>query len=245
MKPSDSKLSIGTGDEAQATLSSAILIYEVHDRPVFASAHAVATDAKGAPVIRSGKAITVQALQELARNLATTHGVTLFNWTSENTVLTGPGVHVWWTPACKRWMHFEASNLSMHMPAMQPPLLWAIAERALYVFGLRLNQRPQKDTVLCHAPYMNVFRNGAVCLGNMPVPQEPSPVAWEDAFYAANFTHPNDAASRQLTTYKGGLTKLWRDLMSPKRQRDFPLNTLVDAGITLEDFIEKLGATNP
>jgi hypothetical protein len=33
--------------------------------------------------------------------------------------------------------------------------------------------------------------------------------------------------------------------MSPKRQRDFPLNTLVDAGITLEDFIKKLGATNP
>lgn len=245
MKPSDSNLSIGTGDEALATLASAILIYAVNGKPVFASTHPVASDAAGAPVIRSGKAITVQALQDLARNLATAQGVTLFNWTSENTVLTGPGVQVWWTPACKRWMHFEASKLSMHLPAMQPPLLWAVAQRALYVFGLRQDQRPHKDTALCHAPYMNVFRNGAVCLGNMPVPQEPSPVAWEDAFYAANFTHPNDVAGRKLTTYKGGLTKLWRDLMSAKRQRDFPVTTLVDAGITLGDFIKKLGATNP
>jgi hypothetical protein len=55
-----------------------------------------------------------------------------------------------------------------------------------------------------------VYAGGRICTGNVKLPPaiEASAIAdYEDAFFRTRFTHPNREGA---TTYKGGMTMLWR-----------------------------------
>jgi len=220
---------IHVGSTVDATLQEAILLYrESHGtKAVYASIHKV-THRKGrAPEIEVGKPLTLASLQQALHQVAEANGATAFSWVDQSVIATGPGLCVWWTPAMKRWMHFDGQSLRMHLPAKQPPLLWVTLYNRLYVFALGANRRPTPEDPVFYAPYMNVWVSGEVCQGNMPRPANPCPAAWEEAFYSANFTHVNDPGVRKLTSFRGGIAALWRNLMSSKAQKAFPLKTLV------------------
>lgn len=56
-----------------------------------------------------------------------------------------------------------------------PNLLFSYAgNNRLSIYALSSDKRPDNDTKLFHAPLMNVYSSGSVCLGNVSLPAEPS-----------------------------------------------------------------------
>lgn len=233
---------IHVGSSVDAILKDAILIYrEPHgEKAVYASIHKVTARKGRAPNIEAGTPLTLKALQEALHHVAEANGATAFSWLDPSVIATGPGLCVWWTPAMKRWMHFEGHSLRMHLPAKQPPLLWVTLYNELYVYALGADHRPKADDPVFYAPYMNVWVCGRVCQGNMPRPADSNPKAWEEAFYSANFTHINDAGVRKLTSYRGGTAALWKSLMASKAQKAFPMKSLVAMNRTVGDVVGEI-----
>lgn len=60
--------------------------------------------------------------------------------------------------------------------------------------------------------------------------------AWEEAYFASEFTHPSGAV--RLTTHPGGFLGLWLSLAGKHR---FPPKFLVDSRQNLWQFIGKRG----
>lgn len=222
-------------------LDKAILLYRGGTRSHrYASIHDVTLE-DGAPVICEGEPLTMGALRASLEDIAVAQGAKTLVWASPYTVATGPGITAWWTPAQKRWMHFDEGDWKMHMPARQPPLMWVTVYGELYVFALNKDERPTPDTPLFNAPYYNVWRDGRVCQGSMSVQDLAEPREWEDAFYAATFTHPNDRGTLTLTTYRGGARALWTSLMKTGKKA-FPIEHLVPRKHTAGEVLAQLGA---
>lgn len=118
----------------------------------------------------------------------------------------------------------------------QPPLVFKVRDRELFVRALEADARPAADTRLKTAPYWNVAAGtGRVCLGTVRAPDSVSVdsiPSWETVFFRSEFTHPWGAA--RLTNHPRGFNGLWESL---KRKKNFPSRYLVDAEQTLQEFI--------
>jgi PRTRC genetic system protein B len=147
----------------------------------------------------------------------------------------------WWTPATARTMFFaahdkDAYRLNAHR-FFQPPLVWKVSGRDLWVRALQESRRPCAQTKLMIAPYWNVDgETGWTCQGSMRSPEDPSVnaiPAWESAFFQSQFTH--HTGTKRLTTHPGGFLGLWRRLAGGRRK--FPLKYLVPTHESLQEFI--------
>ena len=219
-------------------MSQAILLYTGgYQGSMYASIHDVEIEKTG-PRIGVGRAITVEAIELTMQALARAAGTETIQWSDDRMVATTPTLICWWTPACERWMHFNASNLKASRPAKQPPLLWVATGGKLYVFALEKNERPTQDTVLLQSPYFNVYSGGNVCQGSMVLPNAPTRKDWEDAFFASTFTHANPP-NRKVTANKGTDAALWKKQMGAKLP-DFPVALLLSTNRTLGELIKQL-----
>jgi PRTRC genetic system protein B len=117
-------------------------------------------------------------------------------------------------------------------------------DKDMWAFALKGKARPTAETKLFHVPMMNVWENGKVCTGSVPLPS--STVAqsikeWEDAFWNSHFTHPNH---KRPVRYKGGIHAFCIDLLDGKF-KEFPvrvLNAIPNA--TLGALVERLDKEN-
>lgn len=218
-------------------LTSAILLYTGHQHVAYASIHDVKVT-KGVPRILAGRPITIEAILQATTALAKAAGTDTIQWADDRSVATGPTLTCWWTPACERWMHFNAPSLKASQTAMQPPLVWVSSGGQLYVFALEKNERPNQDTALLQSPYFNVYTDGQVCQGSMVLPSSPRSNDWVDAFFASTFTHPNPPG-RKLTTFRGGETVLWKKQMGDNKSV-FPVKSLRSLKTTLGQMIRRL-----
>jgi PRTRC genetic system protein B len=158
----------------------------------------------------------------------------------ENVLARTPELIAWWSPAQRRLIFFgggnaESAKLNGKM-FPNPPLVFVIHGRELFVRALVEDRRPKADTRLRNAPYWNTDTNGRVCLGSMRVPAEVSAAriaGWENAYFASEFTHPSGAV--RLTTHPGGFRGLWASLAQRKR---FPVRFLVESNQTLRGFLQ-------
>jgi PRTRC genetic system protein B len=119
----------------------------------------------------------------------------------------------------------------------QPPLVWKVRDRDLWIRALQKNRRPAADTPLMIAPYWNVDgESGWTCQGSMRSPDDPIVNAiplWERAFFQSEFTH--HTGTRRLTTHPGGFLGLWSSLAGARRK--FPVKYLTAANETLREFV--------
>jgi PRTRC genetic system protein B len=119
----------------------------------------------------------------------------------------------------------------------QPPLVWKMNGRELWIRALRENRRPAADSPLMIAPYWNVDgETGWICQGSMRSPADLSVNAipdWERSFFQSEFTH--HTGTRRLTTHPGGFLGLWTSLVGG--EREFPLKYLTPAKETLQEFV--------
>jgi PRTRC genetic system protein B len=228
------KAYVNIGANHEFKLSEAVLVYRGGGDGAFASLHQVKQAEDGIPFLTPGEALTTAFLRTLAQGL----GAQVKPEILPDTVLARtPDMLVWWSRPRRRVMFFggvdeEARKLNgLLFP--HPPLIFKVVGRDLFVRAVAATSRPSPDTPMKAAPYWNT--DVRVCPGSMRVPDAfdvASILQWEDAFFQSEFTHP--AGAVRLTTHAGGFISLWGSLAGRSR---FPIQYLVDAGETLQEFV--------
>lgn len=232
------EIHVEIGEADTLELRHALLVYG-SSRRAFASLHDVTKPKEGAPWLGPARPLSLTFLRKLAEGLGSQVGPEIF---PGNILARTPEMIVWWNPRSQRIMFFggtdeEAKKLNGKM-FPQPPLLFKVRGRELFVRALESNARPEAATSLKTAPYWNVAGDdGRVCLGTARAPDDNSVAsipAWQGTFHDSAYTHVLGAA--RLTTHPGGFVGLWRSLAGRKR---FPARYLADAKETLKEFIAR------
>lgn len=145
----------------------------------------------------------------------------------------------WWSPAgVRRPMFAAGGRMARHsgIAVAMPALLYHVQGRRLRVRALACRGRPAPNTPLYIAPLWNIYKNGGLCMGSMPIPTGPPAEcmdAWERAFWDSAFTVPHDA---RLCGHPKGYTAMLRALRTLPR---FPKPWLVPSEERLEEWLTK------
>jgi len=182
--------------------------------------------------------LTTDFVHHLARGLGTAVPTEIL---PENVVARTAETMAWWTPATVRSMFFAAHDPEAYklngQRFFQPPLVWKVNGRELWLRALPENRRPAAATPLMIAPYWNVDgETGWTCQSSMRSPDEASVntiTVWERAFFQSEFTH--HSGTRRLTTHPDAFLGLWSSLAGARRR--FPLKYLAPAKETLQEFV--------
>lgn len=228
------------GESTHLKLTQALLIYTGHDT-AFVSVHEVMA-ADGAPIIGPGQALGADQLTELMRQVS--NAPTERRILSERVLFSDASMVMFWVPASRRKIWFGKSATLEAVSGTEvkhPPLLMIAQPGSLSVFALRKNQRPTGSTELYRAPYFNLYTSGAMCRGNVALPEQLDPsedglAAWEAGFFGSNFTHSNYHGV-PITNARGGHDGLWT--RQAKGQQAFPVASLIPLGITVSDLLRK------
>ncbi|WP_426172520.1 PRTRC system protein B [Pseudoduganella sp. R-34] len=251
--------SMQTG-ESTLVLAKAILLYAVqkrghlgggHQNITYATVHDVenfGTEARPSFQIAAGRAVTKEAVVKMFGNLAKKLTLTV-DLLPENVLSISADHMVWWTPACERGVFFKNKELGTRSAKVpHPPLLFVVVKGSWSIFSLADNERPKVDTALHHAPYFNVYDNGAICTGSAATPKGIASNAipqWEAAFFESEFTHIN--GQKKKASHPRGEYALWKELLDGVYQT-FPSEYLVKANQTLGslmmDIRKNLEGTN-
>lgn len=233
-------VNVRTGGTARYELTSAILLYTnrggIGGAEVYATVHDIERNRPGGPRLAPGQPASTEACVDFAR--AMTDRAAFEGWIAPEILFIGPRTVAWWRAPAPATMFFETldkdpkrniGTRSGRVP--QPGLVHVLAEGQWSVYAVKGNARPGPSTPLFHAPYFNVYVEGALCEGNVRRPARVNPdtlAEFERAFFHSRFTHSN-ADSRKLTRYPKGVYALWRDLLDGKH-KSFPEASLLPQG---------------
>lgn len=231
---------VDIGGSEVLALKGALLVYQGKSRG-FVTWHEVRqAPEEGAPFLGEAQELTTEFVHHLAQGLGTRVPTEIF---SESVLARTAETIVWWTPGMVRTMFFAAHDAEAHelngKRFPQPPLVWRVTGKDLWVRALPENRRPVARTALMVAPYWNVDgETGWTCQGSMRSPDDLAVDTlrlWELAFFQSEFTH--HTGTRRLTSHAGGFLGLWRSLA--KGRRSFPVKYLALAKETLQEFIAR------
>jgi PRTRC genetic system protein B len=147
------------------------------------------------------------------------------------------GFAVWHTPPQAVKLLFT-ENLGIpsgvaHIPAM----VWKAGKSSLQVFALT-DTDLTTNTILCHAPYFNVYAEGRVCMGNVriAIPKdcglEQFMELWQSYFFNSYFSHLFGGHQ----SVKGNIVQLWQRLT--KTQEPFPTEVLTPSKFKIQHLIQ-------
>jgi PRTRC genetic system protein B len=234
-------VNVRTGGTARYELTAAILLYASRTSgggdDVYATVHNIERNRPGGPRLAPGQPATLEACTDFARSM--TDRAAFAGWLAPEILFIGPRTLAWWRAPAPATMFFETidakdpkRNIGTRNGRLpQPGLVHVLAEGEWSVYAVKGAARPGPATPLFHAPYFNVYDNGALCEGNVRRPAKVNPetlAEFERAFFHSRFTHPN-ADSRKLTRYPKGIYALWRDLLDGKHKA-FPEASLLAQG---------------
>ena len=126
----------------------------------------------------------------------------------EHVLQASPTQSVWWVPAGDQILMFRSKSGNKALDALsgqvfpQPPLLMIARGRILFVYALQENARPTLDTPLFMAPYLNMFGNGAMCMGSVTLPEHfdpANPHAFTQRFFESHFNGANQLTWKGCT----------------------------------------------
>lgn len=147
------------------------------------------------------------------------------------------GVVIWYTKAVTRELLFLPQLEIPNGKAGVPAMLWVANREKLYVYALKTNTRPTANTLLYHAPFFNVYADGAVCMGTVDInikktsSLEEFTKAWENYFFNSYFSHLMSGHN----PVKGNCVSLWKKLLSAAEP--FPKDVLLKAKRNLKDIL--------
>lgn len=148
------------------------------------------------------------------------------------------GYAIWYTPPQEVTLFFIDG---LHIPSGKfhiPAMLWKANADSLHVFALKGKAKPHENTKLCHAPYLNIYGSGQVCMGTVQINigkttcLEDFMATWERYFFNSNFSH---SISGNNST-KTNTTDLWRSLAGSAKP--FPQEELLTTRLTLKQIIQ-------
>ncbi|WPU98442.1 PRTRC system protein B [Mucilaginibacter sp. cycad4] len=147
------------------------------------------------------------------------------------------GFAVWYTPPQEVTLFFVDG---LHIPSGKfpiPAMLWKANADTLCVYAVKGKTKPHENTKLCHAPYLNIYGSGQVCMGTVQINigkstcLEDFMATWERYFFNSNFSH---SISGNNST-KTNTTDLWRSLTGSTEP--FPQEELLTNHLTLKQLI--------
>lgn len=237
-----------------ATLSSAtdlkiaraILLYEQtgdggqylkKERQVIATIHNV-NHGKGHPKLEEGQLLTMDALQEMIQGI----------WRQKleliepHILARSPSAMAWFVPASTRVMFFKTNDALLSKLSgssfPQPAMVFMATTKGMLVWALEQDERPTPKTMLCRAPYYNVYSNGGVCLGSTLTPKVLDVSQTEKytaSFFQSAFTHAS--GNSKLLELKGSYGQFWQGLRGKKA---FPVKALLSLKKSLKDVFNEV-----
>jgi PRTRC genetic system protein B len=219
-------------------LKRALLIYESRES-AYVSSHPVMRSGAGS-TLGAGRPLERSELEQLLERAGRDLGVR--GWLAPEVLYLAPDAIAWWRPAASAPMFFKAGAIDKGARqglAKQPGLVFAVRRGKWYVWAVKGAERPKPQTALFQAPYLNVYEDGDICVGDVKLPREISAATidgFERAFFESRFTHEN---AGRLCTHKDGARGLWRDLLAGALA-DFPEDCLVPMNRTLADTVQRL-----
>ncbi|BFM45040.1 hypothetical protein CFS9_36810 [Flavobacterium sp. CFS9] len=147
------------------------------------------------------------------------------------------GAVLWYTKPQKRTLHFIESLGIADGRASLPAMIWQATRNGLRVFAVVGNRRPTENTPLFHAPLLNIYEDGRVCMGSVSIRIKNSASleeftgAWEDYFFNSYFSH----LMGNNSPVKGCCISLWKDLI--ESGRPFPNEVLKKNSRTLKSLL--------
>lgn len=147
------------------------------------------------------------------------------------------GYAIWHTPAQKVNLLFTESLGIPSGEANVPALLWKATKNTLSVFAVQ-DEKIMEQTMLYHAPFFNVYADGKVCMGNIPVKipndcgLEIFMALWQEYFFNSYFSH----LFGQHVPVKGNIVQLWQNLINNKKP--FPVEYLLPNNISINKLIQ-------
>lgn len=230
-----------------AVLAKAILIYESQHRfyssinVEFATLHDVRnTGTKDKPNVQimPGTPVSQESIISMMGSLGKKF-VLNAELLPENVLSFSPIHLVWWSSATNRRVFFDNKEIGKRSAVVpHPPLLNIVVGRSWYVFAMKENKRPTKETKLYHAPYFNVYDDGKICVGTAAIPDHLTSTMipqWEAAFFDSAFTHTNGQIRK--ASHPRGEYALWKELLDGA-YKEFPLQYLVETDATLDGAIK-------
>ena len=214
---------------------------ECGGQTVFASVHDVKTEG-GIASIKAGTPVSKTGLVNMMQTLVPENYAPA-ELLGSHILAKGGNYLAWYCKPQKREVWFKCAELGegeITAKTNHPGLVFIIRNEKWCVFAVKGNKRPTSNTPLFVAPYLNVWKGGHICTGNIDTPKGElkfSTEAWEEAFFRSFFTHPNQHEKGALTKYRGGIFPLWRALM---KGRAFPTESLVAANETLGQVFERV-----
>lgn len=146
------------------------------------------------------------------------------------------GFAIWRTPVQKAKLLFTESLDIPCGEACVPPLLWRAGKNSLSIFALQ-DESVTEKSLLYHAPFFNVYADGRVCMGNVPIkipndcPLENFMVLWQEYFFNSYFSH----LFGEHQPVKGNIVQLWQSQINTGDA--FPLDCLIPNNISLNRLI--------
>lgn len=204
----ESYLSEGTRLE----VTRAVLLYSDATR-MLATVHDVMR-VGDIPTLLPGECLTQEALERTLRSLSNAPTVRDI---LPPEVLCDTSCLCWWKTATRLPIFFNTKDEKFNKEmsgavVLHPPLVFLATSGRLRIFALTEDCRPKAETLLYRAPYYNLYGEGAMCAGNVRLPEVTLPgdiPMWEKAFFDTNFTHPN--IGKVLTRHEGGHDALWSE----------------------------------
>lgn len=227
-------------------LSRAILLYgNKHPGRAWATIHPVTIKPNGAADIGVGRAVTHDDIQEWTEAIRKEPPL---DFLPDNILARTADAIVWRVPAGVHETLFDlpgklskdskvlSGKISRTLP--YPSLMLAATRRTLQIFALSDDVRPGPETLLCHAPTLNTYEDGAMCWGSVAMPSLDAPNAtklFERAVFDTWNLHPNsdwtdlvalwdDIAASGATVFP---TERLLPVKLPFQTRPFTLNDLI------------------
>lgn len=233
----------GAGElRAVATPTGAVVFHEA-DSGLEVTFHKV-TEHGGAPRIGAGRAMTHGDAQAL---LAALKGEPSEGreWIAPDLLAQGDHFLAWRVPGSVRPMWFSSGGQRVRLEVPWPTLVFSATDGAIRLAALATRGRPRLGTRLFHAPLMNVYVDGGVCLGSAKVGEmhgTGSIAQFEAAIFESLFTHGNFRGNLARGQRKGETSdaehlRFWTRL-AKERVPVFPTDALVPMNTSLGAFLE-------
>jgi PRTRC genetic system protein B len=166
-------------------------------------------------------------------------------WLPSTVLAQGDEALVWYVPGRVRPMLFTGTKGdTVRLEVPWPTLVFSARDRGISLTAIKTRGRPTLRTPVYHAPLMNLYSDGGVCLGSATVPGMAGPESvpdYEAAIYDSRFSHGNFRGNLRIDGKTGEASDLdhlrfWRGLARAKATR-FPAQALVPMGQRLGDFL--------
>lgn len=147
------------------------------------------------------------------------------------------GAVMWFTKAMQTQLFFSEGLGIANGIAEVPALLWQANKHSLTLFALATNRRPNERTALYHAPFLNVYEGGNVCMGTVDVNIKNSASieeftsAWQGYFFNSYFSHLVNGHNPII----GNCVSLWKELVGTGKP--FPNEVLKKTNRTLKNIL--------